>query len=111
MTGHDGQMVLGVFFNTTGHHVASWRHPGADADAGVNFKHYVRLAQTAEKAKFHFLFFADWLAVRDASARALLSASACHVPPLACSAARMRSQVAATSGTPRARCPNAVPSS
>ena len=67
MTGRDGQMVLGVFFNHTGHHVASWRHPGADADAGVNFKHYVRLAQTAEKAKFHFLFFADWLAVRDAS--------------------------------------------
>ena len=44
MTGRDGQMVLGVFFNHTGHHVASWRHPGADADAGVNFKHYVRLA-------------------------------------------------------------------
>ncbi len=67
MAGHNGQMVLGVFFNHTGHHVASWRHPDADADAGINFKHYIRLAQTAEKAKFHFLFFADWLAVREAS--------------------------------------------
>ena len=67
MNGQNGQMVLGVFFNHTGHHVASWRHPDADADANVNFKHYVRLAQTAEKAKFHFLFFADWLATREAS--------------------------------------------
>ena len=67
MNGQNGQMVLGVFFNHTGHHVASWRHPDADADANINFKHYVRLAQTAEKAKFHFLFFADWLATREAS--------------------------------------------
>jgi alkanesulfonate monooxygenase len=67
MAGRDGQMVLGVFFNHTGHHVASWRHPGAQADAGVNLRHYIELAQTAERAKFHFLFFADWLAVRDAS--------------------------------------------
>ena len=52
-------MHLGVFFNHTGHHIASWRHPRADADAGVNLKHYVRLAQSAEAAGLDFLFFAD----------------------------------------------------
>lgn len=53
------RMHLGMFFNHTGHHIASWRHPGADADAGVNLEHYVRLAQTAEAAGFDFIFFAD----------------------------------------------------
>src|SRR5262245_8899376 len=32
-----GKMRLGAFFNPTGHHVASWRHPDAQADAGINF--------------------------------------------------------------------------
>jgi hypothetical protein len=31
-----GQMRLGAFFNPTGHHVASWRHPRAQADAGIH---------------------------------------------------------------------------
>lgn len=53
------RMHLGVFFNHTGHHIASWRHPNADADAGINIDHYVRLAQTAEAAGLDFLFFAD----------------------------------------------------
>lgn len=53
------RMQLGVFFNHTGHHIASWRHPKADADAGINIDHYVRLAQTAEAAGLDFLFFAD----------------------------------------------------
>jgi alkanesulfonate monooxygenase len=52
-------MHLGVFFNHTGHHIASWRHPQADADANVNIDHYVRIAQTAEAAGLDFLFFAD----------------------------------------------------
>ncbi|MEY4091330.1 MAG: hypothetical protein RLZZ496_512, partial [Pseudomonadota bacterium] len=34
------KMRLGAFFNPTGHHVASWRHPEAQADAGINFEHY-----------------------------------------------------------------------
>ena len=53
------QLRLGAFFNPTGHHVASWRHPGAQADAGINFKHYVEIAQTAERAKFDMVFLAD----------------------------------------------------
>jgi FMN-dependent oxidoreductase (nitrilotriacetate monooxygenase family) len=53
------RMHLGVFFNHTGHHIASWRHPKADADANINIDHYLRLAQTAEAAGLDFLFFAD----------------------------------------------------
>ena len=66
-----GQLRLGAFFNPTGHHVASWRHPGAQADAGINFKHYVEIAQTAERAKFDMIFFADNIGVREAKMEAL----------------------------------------
>ena len=53
------RMHLGVFFNHTGHHIASWRHPKADADANINIDHYLRLVQTAEAAGLDFVFFAD----------------------------------------------------
>src|ERR1044072_7279164 len=65
------QLRLGAFFNPTGHHVASWRHPGAQADAGINFKHYVEIAQTAERGKFDMVFLADNIGVRDAHMEAL----------------------------------------
>jgi alkanesulfonate monooxygenase len=65
------QLKLGAFYNPTGHHVASWRHPGAQADAGINFKHYVEIAQTAERAKFDMIFFADNIGVREAKMEAL----------------------------------------
>jgi FMN-dependent oxidoreductase (nitrilotriacetate monooxygenase family) len=71
MRKREGQLRLGAFFNPTGHHVASWRHPRAQADAGVNFQHYVELAQSAERAKFDMIFFADSLGVRDAPMEAL----------------------------------------
>jgi FMN-dependent oxidoreductase (nitrilotriacetate monooxygenase family) len=66
-----GQMRLGAFFNPTGHHVASWRHPDAQADAGINFQHYVEITQTAERAKFDLVFLADNVCVRDAKTEAL----------------------------------------
>ncbi len=31
-----GKMHVGVFFNHTGHHIASWRHPRAQADAAIS---------------------------------------------------------------------------
>ncbi len=65
------QLRLGAFFNPTGHHVASWRHPNAQADAGINFKHYVEIAQTAERAKFDMVFLADNIGVREAKMEAL----------------------------------------
>jgi alkanesulfonate monooxygenase len=64
-------MKLGAFFHPTGHHVASWLHPDAQADAGTNFRHYVELAQMSERAKFDLMFLADALAVRDGDLRAL----------------------------------------
>jgi N-acetyl-S-(2-succino)cysteine monooxygenase len=59
-------MRLGLFINPTGHHQASWRHPDADADAGVSFDHYRRLARLAESHCFDMLFLADNQRVRDA---------------------------------------------
>jgi FMN-dependent oxidoreductase (nitrilotriacetate monooxygenase family) len=66
-----GQMRLGAFFNPTGHHVASWRHPRAQADAGINFQHYAEITCTAERAKFDLVFFADNICVREANMEAL----------------------------------------
>ena len=53
------RISLGMFLRPTGHHVAAWRHPDAAADAGSNFKHFVSLAQTAERGLFDLLFCAD----------------------------------------------------
>ena len=64
-------MKLGAFFNPTGHHVASWRHPRSQADAGINLRHYVELAQTAERGCFDMIFLADNVAVREAPMAAL----------------------------------------
>src|SRR5258708_37629433 len=66
-----GHLTLGGFFHPTGNHVAAWLHPEAQIDAGVNFQHYVQLAQTAERAKFDLLFVADALATRDGNLDAL----------------------------------------
>jgi N-acetyl-S-(2-succino)cysteine monooxygenase len=65
------KMRLGAFFHPTGNHVASWLHPDSQIDAGTNFRHYVRLAQTAEAAKFDLMFLADSAAVRGGDLQAL----------------------------------------
>ena len=64
-------LKLGAFFHPTGHHVAAWRHEGAQIDAGTNFEHYVRLARTAERAKFDLVFLADAVATRDGNLEGL----------------------------------------
>ena len=64
MSTKKGQFKLGAFLMNTGHHVAAWRHPDAYADGGLDFTHYKRLAQTAERAKFDMAFLADGVAVR-----------------------------------------------
>ncbi len=69
--GNKGMMKLGAYFNPTGHHVASWRHPRAQKDANTNIKHYVEIAQTAERAKFDMIFLADSAATRKADIEAL----------------------------------------
>ena len=65
------KMRLAAYFNPTGHHVASWRHPRAQADASTNIEHYVEIAQTAERAKFDMIFLADGNATRAAHMDAL----------------------------------------
>ena len=65
MTKRQGQMKLGGFFHPTGSHVASWLHPEAQIDAGTNFRHYVELAQIAERGKFDLMFIRDSAATRD----------------------------------------------
>ena len=57
------QLSLGAFLHPSGHHVAAWRHPDAQADAGVNLANYVRLARLAEAAKFDLVFLADQVAI------------------------------------------------
>ena len=66
-----GKMNLGAYYNPTGHHVASWRHPKAQADAHVNIDHYLEIARTAERAKFDMVFLADSNVIRDADMEAL----------------------------------------
>jgi FMN-dependent oxidoreductase (nitrilotriacetate monooxygenase family) len=53
------QMKMGMFLRPAGHHVAGWRHPDAQADAGWNFSRYVELARAAERGLFDMLFLAD----------------------------------------------------
>ena len=53
------QLRLGAFVMATGHHVAAWRHPGSQPDSGVNIRHYVEVAQLAERGLFDQLFVAD----------------------------------------------------
>ncbi|MDP9971681.1 FMN-dependent oxidoreductase (nitrilotriacetate monooxygenase family) [Variovorax paradoxus] len=77
------QFKLGAFLMQTGHHIAAWRHPGAQADAGSNFRHYVELAQKAEAAKFDAIFLADSVGVRNSDLAPLSrTARADHFEPL-----------------------------
>ncbi|QRX83291.1 LLM class flavin-dependent oxidoreductase [Glaciimonas sp. PAMC28666] len=64
MTKPQPHMKLGAFLQATGHHVAGWRHPDAEANAGRSIAHYRQIAQTAERAKFDALFLADGVAIR-----------------------------------------------
>lgn len=58
------QLKLGAFIQATGHHIAAWRHPGSQADSGINIDHYRQVAQTAEKGKFDMLFLADSVGIQ-----------------------------------------------
>ena len=64
MPGRPDRMRLGAFLYPGGHHVAAWRHPSSQADAGVNAGHYRQLARTAEAAKFDLIFLADGVSIR-----------------------------------------------
>ncbi|GEN34420.1 LLM class flavin-dependent oxidoreductase [Aneurinibacillus danicus] len=61
------QIKLSAFLVGTGMHVASWRHPHAQADASIDIDYYKKLAQIAEKGKFDMVFIADSLAINEES--------------------------------------------
>src|SRR5450830_703227 len=83
MSAPQKQLKLGAFLQATDHHVAGWRHPRAQADAGQNIAHYRQIAQTAERAKFDALFLADGVAIRSHDAETLhLTARAATFEPL-----------------------------
>ena len=52
-------MKLGLFVSGPGHHVAAWRDPNVEPDAGQSLKHYIEIAQLGERGRFDFLFNAD----------------------------------------------------
>lgn len=85
MSDHNRKIRLGAFIMATGHHVAAWRHPKAEATAGHNIDHYRELAQTAERGLFDLVFVADspagWDSDKDPEIRARVSHSA-HFEPL-----------------------------
>ncbi|WP_321950870.1 LLM class flavin-dependent oxidoreductase [Paraburkholderia bannensis] len=56
------EMHLGAFLMETGHHLAAWRLADAQADAGLDIRAWIRLAQLAESACFDALFVADSVA-------------------------------------------------
>lgn len=53
------QIKLGMFLRPAGHHLAAWRHPNAQADAGVNIARFIEVAKIAERGCFDMLFSAD----------------------------------------------------
>lgn len=58
------QMKLGLNIVANGAHSAGWRMPDANADAAMDIRAWKRLAQAAERACIHFMFWADGIAVR-----------------------------------------------
>jgi len=67
----DGQMKLGWLMSPAGNHPAAWLHPEAELLGAGNFRHYLRLVQMAERAKFDFVFQADAAGARDGNMKAL----------------------------------------
>jgi FMN-dependent oxidoreductase (nitrilotriacetate monooxygenase family) len=61
----DRKMRLGAFLMAGGHHISSWRHPAAYAPAGTSIKHFIELAQIAERSKFDMMFVEDAAAIRE----------------------------------------------
>ena len=72
-----GQLRLGAFIYSLGHHAAAWRHPDVDPHNAFSFDFYRRLAQKAEEAKFDAVFFADNVGLLGGSPEAIS-----HSPPV-----------------------------
>ncbi len=58
------RMALGLNLVANGAHVAGWRMPEAQANAATDIRLWKELARAAERARIHFMFWADGIAVR-----------------------------------------------
>ncbi len=58
------QMKLGLNIVANGAHAAGWRMPGARVDAALDIRLWKQMAKAAERARIHFMFWADGIAVR-----------------------------------------------
>ena len=58
------RMKLGFNIVANGAHVAGWRMPGAQADAAMDIRLWKDMARAVERARIHFMFWADGIAVR-----------------------------------------------
>ncbi|USG66869.1 LLM class flavin-dependent oxidoreductase [Brevibacillus ruminantium] len=67
------QIKLAAYLVGTGMHVASWRHPAAQANASIDIDYYKRLAQLSERGKFDMVFIADSLGINEESHPNILS--------------------------------------
>lgn len=57
-------MKLGFNIVANGAHAAGWRMPGAQANAAMDIRLWKQMARAAERARIHFMFWADGIAVR-----------------------------------------------
>jgi FMN-dependent oxidoreductase (nitrilotriacetate monooxygenase family) len=57
------EAILCLVADWGGRHVSAWREPSAPSDPPMDFDYIRRIAQTAERGKFHSLFLADSPAV------------------------------------------------
>jgi N-acetyl-S-(2-succino)cysteine monooxygenase len=58
------RMKLGLNIVANGAHAAGWRMPQARSNASMDIKLWQQVAQAAERARVHFMFWADGIAVR-----------------------------------------------
>jgi len=55
------QLVLNVFFQRFGHHLAAWRHPSSTGSGRPDLDWWINAAKLAEAAKFDAFFIADFI--------------------------------------------------
>lgn len=65
------QMKLGWLMQPQGLHPAGWLDPAAPLHGATDFSNYIKMAQSAERAKLDFIFQADVPAARDGDMKAL----------------------------------------
>lgn len=61
MSQNKRQLVLNVFFQRFGHHLAAWRHPSSTGTGRPDLNWWINAAKLAEAAKFDTFFIADFI--------------------------------------------------